>query len=47
MLVAQHLPADQQNHRRVPLDQGRERGLGGLAVVRDEPRQQLAVAESS
>ncbi len=47
MVVADHLPADEENHRRVAFHQGRKRGLGGIPRMRDEPREQLSIAKCS
>ena len=43
MRVGQHAPADPPDHRAVPLDQGRERKLRGLAPAGREPLQELPV----
>ena len=45
VLVAQDGPAGAQDHRPVPLDQGREGQLGGLAAPRREALQQLPVRQ--
>jgi hypothetical protein len=43
--VPENAPADTQNHGPMPLHQGCERRLRGLIAARDEPIQQLGVAE--
>ncbi len=45
MPVAKSAPADAQNHRTVPLDQGREGELGRLGIVRRKPLQKLTVGQ--
>ena len=44
--VAEDAPADAQDHRPVPLDQGREGQLGRLAAPGREPLEELAVGQS-
>ncbi len=46
MLVAQRLAADTQDHRAMPVDQGRESGRGFFAPPVNEPLEQLAVDQS-
>ena len=41
--IAECIPADAEDHRPVPLDQGREGQLGGLAVLGREPFEELTV----
>ena len=43
--VGQDAPADAQDHRPVPLDQGREGQLGRLAPAGREPLQELPVRQ--
>jgi hypothetical protein len=43
--VVEHAPADAEDHRPVPLDQGREGQLRGLAAAGREPLQELAVSQ--
>ena len=44
--VGQHAPADAEDHRAMPLDQGREGQLGGLGGARRESFQELAVRQA-
>ena len=45
MLVAEHAPADAEDHRPVPLHQRLEGQLGAVLVPVGEPRQQLRVRQ--
>jgi hypothetical protein len=47
MKVAEHIPADVQHHRGVPLDQGREGRFRRCAAPRYEPLQQLSVCQDA
>jgi hypothetical protein len=44
--VAQGVPADAEDHRPVPVDQGREGGFRGLAASCEEAVEQLSVGEA-
>ena len=45
VLVAEHAPADAEDHRPVPLHQGLEGQLGAVLVPGGEPRQQLGIRQ--
>ena len=45
MLVAEHAPADAEDHRPVPLHQGLEGQLGAVLVAGGEPRQELGIGQ--
>ena len=45
MLVAEHAPADAEDHRPVPLHQGLEGQLGAVLVPGGEPRQELGIRQ--
>jgi hypothetical protein len=42
--IAQHAPANAQDHRTMSVHQGRERGLRGAVSPRDKPPEQLRIA---
>jgi hypothetical protein len=46
VLVSQYVAADAQNQRSMPVDEGRERGLGNVFAPLDEAFEQLGVGES-
>jgi hypothetical protein len=45
--VAQHVPANAQDHRPVPIEQGRKRSLGNFTGAYQEPVQKLAIGQSA
>jgi hypothetical protein len=46
MGIAQNRPADMANHGAMPLDQGRERHLGTLAVACQKTMEQLGIGQT-
>ncbi len=46
VVVAKYAAARPEHHRTMPLDQGRERQLGGFAVISREPLEQLPVGQA-
>jgi len=45
--IVEHAPADAQDHRSMPLDQGCERQFGGLAALGREDFEELTIGQIS